>query len=173
MRRTARSENGAVIVESALCIPFLLLVIFGLWGLGRLYLQISWLTSTTYESVIAGSENVESVGYPEMGRIKVMFEDVLNKHMTPVSMSRSYFSDTDGNGDTVDLVRVGLAGQLLPTQGWSSSLGISVEFIGVHTGKDQGFPDAPVFEVLAGPYTCSGNRCGGSTGVICPTAPCG
>lgn len=172
MRRPLHSDRGAVIFESALCIPFLVIILFGLFGLGRLYLQVSWLTSTTYESILAGSENIESVGHPEMNRIKVMFEDVLNKHMLPVSMTRSYYTENDSNGDEVSLIKVGLSGQLLPTQGWDA-LGLKVEFVGAHTGKDQGFPEDPHFEVLTGPYNCAGARCGGDTGNTCPSSPCG
>lgn len=166
-----KSERGAVMVESALALPFLFMVVLGLWGIGRLYMQVTWLTTTSYESIMAGSEAIESIGLGEMQRIKTMFEGVLNNSMNPVAMSRTYFSENDGNGDAVPLVRVGLDGNMLATQGWSS-LGVSVEFIGAHTGKDQGLPENPTFSVVKGPYTCEGVRCGGSTGVTCPGAPC-
>jgi hypothetical protein len=164
------TESGSIFVEAALSIPFLLLLVFGMMAVGRLFSQVSWLIQTSYEGVMASSQVIEYTGKSETYRIKTMFQDELNRDMQSVGLTHSYSTENDANtGDDVPLVKVALAGDLFPIK-MMGTVGLSVDLTGPHIGKGFGMPDNADFQTVNGPYKCDGTVC--TEGADCPTNPC-
>lgn len=55
--RAFSNARGAVLAELAFVLPVLLLFLFGILELGRLFSQVSWLANVSYISVLTGGEN--------------------------------------------------------------------------------------------------------------------
>jgi hypothetical protein len=162
--RQRNPESGTVFIDSAISIPFLLILVFGVIAVGRLFNQVTWLMQTSYESVMASSQVIEYTGKNETYRIKNMFQDELNRDMQGVALNHQYVTESD-----VDLVKVGLTGDLFPVQ-MMGTVGLSVELTGPHIGKGFGLPEDAAFDTLNGPYDCDGAVC--TAGTDCPTDPC-
>lgn len=62
------SDRGAVLAEAAIAIPFLIVVMSGLLGAGRLLSQLTWLNQTLYHAALLGSQNVAGSGEQKMVR---------------------------------------------------------------------------------------------------------
>lgn len=73
---SAKKEiRGAALIEFAVVFPLLVLLLVGVYSLGRAIAQLAWLSQSSYAAVVAGGESVRSVVESES---TVTFQSLFN-----------------------------------------------------------------------------------------------
>lgn len=93
-----KSDHGAVLAESAIAIPFLIVIVSGLLGVGRLLSQMTWLNQTLYHVALLGAQNVPGSGEPKMLRRALDLCDFQDANLiSDCALARAYVDDGHGN----------------------------------------------------------------------------
>jgi hypothetical protein len=65
-KRDLKGEKGAALVELSFVLPFLLLLLFGLFETARLVNEVGWVNQVAYQTAKLGGETPQALGVPLM-----------------------------------------------------------------------------------------------------------
>lgn len=157
------SASGAALPEFAIILPFLVLVVAGVFELGRGINQLSWLSQTGFEMARAGSTTVGAAGEARMHQIGNLYYSKLNRDLAGGAdgfASSEYIYDGD-------FVRINIADQVDLLFG-GIPVPIAMAFTGAVLNKPfEGTPDD--FGDSSQSYDCEGEICSEGS---CPSQPC-
>jgi len=158
-----KSASGAALPEFAIILPFLVLVVAGVFELGRGINQLSWLSQTGFEMARAGSMTVGAAGQARMHQIGNLYYSKLNRDLAGGAdgFASSTYTE-DGN-----FVKVNIADQVDLLFG-GIPVPIAMAFTGSVLSKPfEGTPDD--FGDSSESYDCLGEICSEGS---CPDEPC-
>ena len=167
VKRISHPSHGGALLEFALALPLCIFLVFGVFELGRLLIQYSWIQQTSYNAALLGSGFTLSSPNTEPGVVAAQLY-ALSNSANKNSMTRSpQVSIVNPSADTIE---VGINGQMnLLTNFYP--LGVDVKsraptiIIPYSAGSANQFGN-----YNGGYYDCNGNLCGGN--LACSPVSC-
>ena len=153
----SRNDRGGAFLEFALVFPLCVLFVFGIFELGRLLAQYSWVQQTTYNAAFLGSGYTLSSNQTEPAAVASKLYNLHNSAArNPMTQQPSIRTiSLDGS------IQVGIAGQmemLFP----GNSLGLNVSSASPGLMIQYPLGDPNIFQNADNFYDCNGNPCGNS-----------
>ena len=156
MPRNKNNENGGAFLEFALVFPLCLVFLFGIFELGRMLSQYSWVQQTTYNAAFLGSglttNSNQTLPQDVAARLYSLQNAAARNPMTS-QPDINILSRTDGS------MEVGISGPMkMIMPGTPLSLKVSSVSPGLLVPYNAG--DLNRFENASEFYDCNGNPCG-------------
>lgn len=153
------SHRGGALLEFAIALPLCIFLVFGIFELGRLLVQYSWVQQTSYNAALLGSGFTLSSPNTEPGVVAnelYALSNAANKN----SMTQSpVISIINPSSNTI---AVGIAGQMnLLSSFYPLGINVSSQAPTITIPYEMGSPNQFVND-SGGYYDCAGQVCGGN-----------
>jgi hypothetical protein len=153
-----RNDRGGAFLEFALVFPLCILFAFGIFELGRLFAQYSWVQQTTYNAAFLGSGYTLTSNQTDPVAVATKLYDLQNSaSRNPMTLQPSITKINRGDGS----IQIGISGQLrmlLP----GNPLGLNVSSTSPELMIPYSAGDPNIFENADNFYNCDGSACGSS-----------
>lgn len=167
LKSTTHSHRGGALLEFALALPLCFFLVFGIYELGRLLIQYSWIQQTSYNAALLGSGFTLASPNTEPGVVANELYSISNAANKNSMASSPEISVVNPTNNTLE---VGIASQMnLLTNLYPLGVDVRSRAPTITIPYSMGSPN--VFSNYnGGYYNCAGQICGGN--LTCSPSSC-